>query len=81
MFALQQMTREYKKLFHKKEGKFIQLKGEEMDMVYRSEDEKGLSNPFLLGTASQGCWAQQSEQLLFQRLHWGWYEYAEVHLG
>lgn len=31
-----------------------------MDMVYRSEGENGLSNSFLLGTASRGCWHQQS---------------------
>lgn len=38
-------------------------------MVYRSEEEKGLSNFFLLGTTNQGCWDQQSKQFLFQRQH------------
>ena len=37
-------------------------------MAYRSEEEKGLSNSFLLGTANEDCGDHQSEQQsVFQR--------------
>lgn len=52
-------------------------------MAYRTEEEKGLSNSFLLGSANQGCGDNQSkQQFLFQRLCTeGDHEHASVDLA